>query len=274
MGPFLLVACADTGFPPTPPAAEAALSYSISGSVGDTAYRPLVGARVEIVSGGSAGTFALAREDSHYSLPGTFTGTVVLVASQDGYVSQTKTVTPSSRPVSRPVESREYWVSFSLEKIGQSTLDIAGVYSMTLTAAGACDMLPEEARTRRYTATIVPSGPPTHFVATLSDARFFELPCFGPAETCRHNQFGIGLAGDDAGMYADFIEQIGESESLVVSAAAQGTFGPSGITATLAGDLYHCPSEPYLIDQGTWVCQPGTGTWCSAQNHQLTLIRR
>ena len=61
-------------------------------------------------------------------------------------------------------------MSFSLQPHGQSA-NIAGLYTLTLTADSACTNLPDEARTRTYTATIVPGSRPTTFVGRLSDAQ-------------------------------------------------------------------------------------------------------
>jgi hypothetical protein len=272
---FLLGGCANGSPPPTQPtpAAEALPPFSVSGSVTDTALRPLGGARVEIVSGQNAGAFAIAGEDSHFKLPGTFTDTITLVASKAGHTTHTRTVAPFGlRPPTRPVDGREFSVAFELGLVGSVPADISGLYTVMLTAASTCN-LPEEARTRTYTAAIVPSQSPTRFLATLSDARFFERPC-PQGGICTHNTLNLGVAGDVVGAYTGLVERIGESNHLVVSASAEGTVTPAGIAGRLGGDLYYCPGEPYLIDQGTWVCQPGTGTWCSAQNHQLTLLRR
>jgi hypothetical protein len=149
---------------------------------------------------------------------------------------------------------------------------------MTLTLDSSCNILPEHARTRSYTATVVRSQPATSFQATLSDARFLEeAPCppGRSVESCTHNRFNLYVAGDVAGIGSGFVERIDESGYLVVWVAGTGTIDPVGIMAPLAGELFSCPSEPsYLTDQGVWVCQPGTGAWCSAPNHQLTLRQR
>jgi hypothetical protein len=112
------------------------------------------GSRVEVIDA-RVGTVATTDEHGHYYMPGTFTGTITLMASKDGYVSQTRTWTPPPlRAPGPPVVEFKGSVSFYLELPGQSPADIAGVYTLTLTADRACTSLPTEARTRTYTATM------------------------------------------------------------------------------------------------------------------------
>jgi hypothetical protein len=165
-------------------------------------------------------------------------------------------------------------MAFHLEPLGPR-VDIAGEYVLTLAANSACSNLPDVARTRSYTATIT-GGQSSFFFARLSGARFLPaISCPGPAPpSCTYNQFGIGMAGDYASIGGGIVEQLSETTYLVVSGGAQGSFGPTGITAPLGGLFLYCPSEPYLIDQGTWACPANAGAECDSQNHQLTLVRR
>jgi hypothetical protein len=149
------------------------------------------------------------------------------------------------------------------------------VYTLTLTADSACLDLPQEARRRTYAATIARTGVSSSFLATLSDARFFSTaPCpFGPfGPSCTHNSFGLRLAGDYASVYVGFIEQLSETTHLVYSAGGAGSFGPAGITTPLEGYFLYCPTELFLIDQGTWWCRDGAA--CESDRHQLVLVRR
>ena len=151
------------------------------------------------------------------------------------------------------------------------------MYTLTLTADRACTNLPVEARTRTYTATVVPGGRSSYFLARLSDARFLStVPC-PPGrlpESCTYNQIGIGLAGDYASIGVGIVEQLDGTTSLVFGAGAEGSVGPMGITAPLYGQFLYRPGEPALIDQGTWGCVASAGVQCDSRNHQLTLVRR
>jgi hypothetical protein len=170
-------------------------------------------------------------------------------------------------------------MGFHLEPLTPSP-NITGVYTLTLTADRACTKLPEQARTRTYTAAVVAGGRPSSFAVSLSDARFLPIaPCPpGPSpQTCTYSQFSIGLAGDHAGIPIDFVvEQLDETAYLIVSAGAGGRFGPGGISAPLDGYLEYCPSEPSQIDMvgGSWVCPGSGGVGCQSANHHVALIPR
>lgn len=276
-GVLLFLSCGDGKSPaqPTPslPAPTQPV-FSLSGRVTDTAYRPLSGARVEVIDGLRAGTVATTDEAGRFSMPEPFTGAITVIASKDGHRPDSRTVPLGRLP---PGESGGRWeLAFYLEPLGPSA-NAAGVYTLRLTADSACTNLPADARTRTYTATIVPGGGSSHFLANLSDARFLsKVPCppGQPPETCTYNHLGIGIAGDYAGITAGFVEQLGETTYLVVTAGAEGSFGPIGITAPLGGQFLYCPSEPVLIDQGTWACPANDDVQCDSYNHQLTLVRR
>jgi hypothetical protein len=263
--------------PVTPPPHE----FSLSGWVGDTASRPLGGSSVKVVDGPRAGTVVTTDEAGRFSMPGTFTGTIRVTASKDGYVSATNTVTVPPLglpfpPAPPPGEVIRWGTGFALEPLGPS-LNIAGLYTLTLTADGACTDLPTEVRARTYTATVVTTAS-SHFVASLSDARFLSPTPWCNARppwlTCSYNTIGIGIAGDFAHVGVGIVEQLGETTYLWIGAGSQTSFGPTGITAPLSGTFLYCPSEPFLIDQGAWACRANDGVQCDSENHQLTLVRR
>ena len=86
------VGCEDGKSPvqPTPPVSVSPESappivFSLSGSVQDTASRPVAGARVEIIAGDRSGTFETTDGYGRFRMPGTFTGTVTVAGSKDGY---------------------------------------------------------------------------------------------------------------------------------------------------------------------------------------------
>jgi hypothetical protein len=273
--------CGDAKPPvePTPtPAVPPTEEFSLSGWVGDTASRPLGGSSVKVVDGPRAGTVVTTDEAGRFSMPGTFTGTVAVIASKDGYVAQTRTVPFPSVPHPPPPigELGKWSIAVYLEPLG-SSLNIAGLYTLTMTADSACTNLPIEARTRTYTATVVPTAS-SRFVATLSDAGFLSPTPWcnagPPGLSCSYNTVGIGIAGDFASIGSGIVEQLGETTYLWIGAGSQASFGPTGITAPLSGTFLYCPSEPFLIDQGTWACRANDGVQCDSENHQLTLVRR
>lgn len=262
--------------PTPPPIAPTPQVFSLSGGVYDTARRPLGGSRVEVIDGQRASMVTTADETGRFSMPGPFTGTVTVTASKDGYVPETTTV-PTNPPPNRPLppplppgEVRRVDFNFSLQPHGPSA-NIAGVYTLTLTADSACTNLPDEARTRTYTATIVPGYRSTAFLGRLSDARFVSSPSspfFSP-------YFEIGIAGDFANASVRIVEQLGETTYLAIEGGVAASFGPSGITAPFDSYFLHCPSEPAWSSGDYFWCGAGVqGVECNSPRNQLTLIRR
>jgi hypothetical protein len=249
--------------------------FFVEGAVIDTASRPLADSRVEVVDGARAGTVARTDQSGRFSLPGTFAGPVTLAASKEGYTPQSRRL-PPSRPPERQYGAQDgarWSVGFSLEPIGPS-VDATGDYALTLTADRACS-LPEQTRTRTYTARVAAVGR-SAFQARLSDARFFStVPCEPgrPPETCTYNWLGIGIAGDYASIYVGVIEVLDDAY-LVITGGTAGTFNPAGVAWPLSGAFLYCPREPFLIDQGTWACPNAEGVECESGQHQLALVRR
>lgn len=284
---LLLQGCGNAGspVPPTAPAvtsapadAPAPLEFSLSGAVIDTAYRPLGGARVEVKDGPRIGTVATTDETGRFSMPGTFTSAITVTASKEGYLSETRVLPPASPPGfgPPPSEGRRFESYFHLEPLG-SFPSVAGTYSLTLTADRVCTNLPDDARTRTYTATIVPVAPGarTAFRVTLNDARFFST----------YNRALIATAGNFAGFSVcisdpsqsyctpGIVEQTGETTYLAIEGAAEGTFEESGMTARFAGYFQYCPVERPLIGN-QYECPASAVVQCDAENHRLTLVRR
>lgn len=256
-----------------PPGGQAGPAYSIHGAVADTAFRPLGGARVEVTSGPRAGTVVMTDDGGHYSLSGTFTGDTTLMASKDGYQSQTYTVLSERfRPGADAIEA---WAAFYLELPGPAA-NMTGVYSVTIAADSACSTLPDDARVRTYSATAAPGNRPGLFVVSLSDALFFRYTaagCSNPACSWLLNRISIGIAGDFAGFWLTIVEKLGGTSHLLIEGGGYGSIDQAGISTSFEGSIVPCPTEPTLIDQGTWACHAATD-WCTSRNHRLTLTRR
>jgi hypothetical protein len=247
-------------------------AFSLSGHVSDTAYRPVSGSRVEVRDGPRAGTVATTDESGGFSMPGTFTGTITVTVSKDGYLANTSTIPfPGFEP---PSVQSKHEVYVYLELLGPS-LNLAGVFSLTLTADAACTDLPDVTRTRTYTATIAPVPSSTTFLASLSDTRFFST----------YNSFGVYTAGDFAlaGIWrtdrgqssstAGIVEQLRETTYVAIEGSGSGSFGASGFTVPFHGAFEYCPSEPVLISD-LYSCPATARVRCQSDNHQLTLARR
>ena len=259
---------------PVPP-----LEFRLSGSVRDTAATPLAAARVEVIAGPNAGTATTTDERGRFRMPDSFTGVITVRASKDGYASET-TIIPSARVLERlPAGEAPNWnMTFDLAPLGGS-VDLAGVYTLTLTADRACsNNLPEAARARTYTATINPGSRSTSFDAVLSDARFPRiLPCVGRPEFCFYNQFRIGVSGNFADMWITIVEQLADEAYLAIDGWVRNSFGATGLNAPLVANFVSCPRMPELTGGEYWAC-PGRsdtqGAECNSDRHQIALQRR
>jgi hypothetical protein len=274
----LLAGCGDDRSPVQPsanPSASPLPAFTLSGRVVDTAYRPVAGSRVEIVAGPRTGTIDITDEDGKFVMEGLFTNPVTVRASKDGYQPETRIIPPPRIPPPQLVEGGGWEVQFYLAPQGPSA-DIAGLYTLTMTADRSCTSLPDDLRTRTYTATIAATSRPGFFVARLSDATFYSEPCPpGRApDSCHYNQLGIGLAGDYASIGGGIVEQLHETAYLVVSGGAAASFAPTEISAPLEGSFLYCPLAPTFNWNDGWVCEADGGQQCDSPSHQLTLRRR
>src|SRR5262245_23231108 len=110
--------------------------FSLSGSVQDTASRPLAGAKVEVIAGDRSGTVEITDRNGRFRMPGTFTDTVTIAASKDGYYSASSTVPlpQTLRRLPDPLpENLGFWMNLSLQPDGP-VANIAGEYTLTITA--------------------------------------------------------------------------------------------------------------------------------------------
>ena len=243
---------------PAPP-----LVFSLSGSVQDTASRPLAGARVEIIAGDRSGTVETTDGNGRFRMPGTFTGTVTIAGSKDGYHQESLTL-PHPQTVRRlPSENLNLWMNLSLQPDGPPA-NIVGEYTLMITADRACSTLPDEVRTRTYSATIVRGGRPTSFQGRVSDGRFIS----------GHNYFEIGMAGEFASFWTQIMEQLSEAIYLVIAGGVSAPFGSSGISAPFNAQVVYCPVRPVWTSGEYWACPIDSGVDCSSVQHQLTLVPR
>jgi len=259
--------CGESKLPlePTPsPAEPAQLTFSLAGDVRDTASRPLKDASVTVVDGPRVGTTTMTDETGRFSVPGTFTqSTVTVIASKEGYASETWTLPPRGRPV----EGGHWGLPFSLEPLAPS-VDLAGQYTLTLTSDKACTKLSEESRTRTYTASLVSRWRATTFVGTLSDASIVPVSVWAPF-------FEIRVAGDFANVSFRFVEQLTDESYLAIEGGTAASVGPVGITAPLNAHFVRCRNQPAWAPGEYWWCGADVdGDECASIDNQITLVRR
>lgn len=260
--------CADGKSPvePTPSPAGPApptFTFSLAGSVSDTANRPLKDASVAVMDGPRAGTIAMTDDRGRFSIPGTFSqSAITLVASKDGY----SPVTWSFPQLGRPMEGGNWGFAFTLEPLAASA-NLEGEYTLTLTTDKACTKLPEAVRTRTYTASIVSGSRRTTFVGTLRDAEIvFEL--WSP-------YFQIGVAHDFASIELRFVERLSDMSYLAIQGGTAASLGSAGIRAPFNAQFVHCRNQPSWAPGEYWWCGADVqGDECASGSNQLTLVRR
>lgn len=101
-----------------------------------------------------------------------------------------------------------------------SPADIAGDYTLTFIADGACAGLSDRARERTYPATIAPSSDPNGFSITLSQPPFLQY----------YKTLYIGVAGDYVAIYfgGDGVALVEELAPNTYLAVEGGQAFPSG----------------------------------------------
>jgi hypothetical protein len=235
-----------------------AASGTIIGWVVDTAFRPLVGARVEVLAGADAGSSTIADADGHFSIGGPFDATTPFRASVDGHVAGTDVIHSSS-------PNGQKWIVFYLEPFA-APVNIAGEYDLTLVADGACTDLPAGMRTRHYTATIA-ENPAVHI------ADYFSVTVHGTASGIAQSFSSIGVAGHDLGF--DLSRNHNGVPTLVeeLAPAAHLSYIPNdgfAGTSVNTGDS----SISTSFDGSIIYSSPGAHAECASMHHLMTLTRR
>ena len=232
------------------------------GTVSDTAFRPLEGARVEILDGPQAGLSATTDVRGEFSFSGTFDDATRFRATTDGHVTSIRTLEPFCMPC-----NPNWWINFSLEVLAPPA-NLAGEYTLTFVADSACATLPNDVRTRTYAATI-PATSNTYFGVRAGGATFYK----------DWNILDMGIAGDYVGFWLEtLVEQIAPNTFLSfggLAAASIGTTAMPTIVLPFSGEISYCvtKSETGRFED----CHQGlaaTRQQCTSNNHQLILTRR
>ncbi len=217
---------------PTGPAQPSA-PLTLNGYVNDTAFRPISGARLEVVTGPDAGKELTSDDKGFFSYTGTFPS-VSIRATKEGYIAMTSSVFPNTT-------LGVAWVSFLLAPLAPS-VDAAGNYTLSITVDSACVGFPDEVRTRSYaaqltkhTATILPAN--TRFDGTVSGAQFAPYA----------NIFFVGVAGDylaisTEGEGPSIVEQVGPKSYIAYTGTAGSPVaaGATMIAAPFTGLIEYC----------------------------------
>src|SRR5262245_24600689 len=170
-GVLVAAACskpATLAAPTQTPATPSSVTLTLDGHVYDTALRPVTGATADIVDGLPVGLSATTDDAGRFSVMGTFTpGKTTVRASKEGYATSSTIFPPNSPPRAT--------IAVYLPLLTPPVIR-AGDYTMTFAADNACLDLPEQARTRTYSATIKARPPvgdarnlPSEFQGTMLD---------------------------------------------------------------------------------------------------------
>jgi hypothetical protein len=220
-------------------------------------------------------------DDGRYELTGGMGIPTMVLASKEGYVAKT------SWFIWQPDPLRAQW-SFALE--AANSVDISGDYTMTLSADSACPDLPSEARSRTYTASIVPTvpGSPGYRITVRGDSVVLNSDFTNTA----------GVVGDFVALsFSSYppgpgvVDQIAPNTyvSFLGTATSTVTPAPSVISAAFVGNIRYCSlKRPIRLDDHDELegcgdpssrleptpSQPVTYVSCDSKNHRLTFMRR
>jgi len=255
---LLVAACGHDGTPgPTSPT-PAAAAFGVSGTVLNTANRPLAQARVEAVDGPQQGAFAFTDDAGAFVFPAIFTSRVTLRASRDGYRDQ-----------SSLISSAQSNLSFRLDS-ASNPFDSKGTYEVRFEADPACKDLPADVRTRTYSASFSQTGG-TFYLGALTGADF------GRGGTTSYpiwNVLYISVADDSAHVYLSdppIWEHLTTDADLVIVGDAQGLVRADTSRLALGGNFIYCPRREAGEDYPE--CEvPEASCW--SQTHLLTITRK
>ncbi len=240
----------------------------IRGEAQDSAFRPIPGAKIEILDGPQAGTTTTSDAGGEFSLQGIVNDATKFRASKEGYLTTTATLGPAC---DRCNPTR--WIYFYLEVL-EPPVNLAGNYTVTFNADTACVNLPDELRMRSYDATIRPDpGSRTSYGVIMS----------GPAFSDKLGIFYLNVAGSfvniSIGDHTDpgVAERVAPNTFYAFGGGTTVTVTPpvQTITTPFEGWIDHCalkepPGERYKCSAANTVAF----TRCESKKHQLTLTRK
>ncbi len=270
---FALCACGHDALSTSPSAASAVTpppaapgTILMKGTVSDTAFRHVIGAKIEVLNGPQSGMTTTSSERGEFTLIGVFDDTTHFRATKDGYAL-------AELPLGAFCErcNPNRWVNFSLQVL-TTPVDISGDYDMTVAVDSVCTQMPEPMRRRTYRAQFPrsSSGPANEYFAIHpSGAQFVK----------GWERFDGGVSGNDVGFWFEsLVEQISPNSYLIIGAYASGTVNPSD-TSTLAtvasGRIDFCTVDPSsgVLDD-CFRRTTATHALCDQSRHSMTFTRR
>jgi hypothetical protein len=246
------------------PTAPGTSQIQLNGYVGDTGLRRIGGATVEVLDGPQAGMVLTSDADGHIAATGGFNG-VTMRATKNGYAPDTEAV---------HLTANGAWVYFNLVSL-TPPVQMASTYTLTISADSSC-AIPEEVRTRSYSATLTPTPNGSAPANTLLSG-FVTGAQFAPYG----NTFWIGVSGDYLGISTDgegpsLIEDLGANRYLAyaIDATAAGVqSGAPTISVPFTGTIEYCERTSGVATY--YDCSTYTRReQCTGTNGRLTLTAR
>jgi hypothetical protein len=246
-------------------------SPTMRGTVSDTAFRSVAGARIEILNGPSAGLTTVSDASGSWGFAGLFDDSTQFRATKEGYEPAIKPLGPFCAAC-----NPNRWVNFEL-KAQATPANIAGVYTVTITVDRACANFPEQVRTRTYAATL-PSLMDASTGSSAANAYFSISPTeatFVPG----WSQFLGGVSGNYVAFWFEsLVEELAPGAYLMIGMSAGGVVEPehrATITSQGDGRITYCTVDP---KSGTFDdCLRGktvTSAQCDSKQHALVLTPR
>lgn len=223
-------------------------TFRLMGAVRDEGV-PVSGAQMTVIGGEGAGLTTSTAEDGRYRLYGV-AGDVEVRISRAGYLVETR----------RVQVVRHETVDFDLTPDG-SLPNVAGSYTLTISAAGTCTTLPDKASVRTYRAILTQKG--AEVTVSLEGADFLEQ---GPS---RFNTFRGTVEPDRVTFRPgnDFYYGPEVIERLPTATSAYLTF--FGIAVTAPSGSMRSGSLVGTIETQSTSLRPVVS--CSSPDHRFTL---
>jgi hypothetical protein len=240
-----LAACKSNQSNPTGPTpVNQRLPMTLNGTVFDTAFRLVPGARVEVIDAVNTDESTVTGDNGQFSFPNTLYSPATVTATKDGFIATTQQapLVPHTNP-SQPQAQVSIIVSLQMT---QAPVDLTGSYAVTFDASGMCPQLPAALLTRTYGAAIAPLTPlPGHFQVTLT----------GNSLDLTDSGMYMGVAGDAVSFGVSVYDKIGPGQYLAIGGrSVLSAVSPNAheYDAQFSGYFGYCSGSLSLADDGQW----------------------
>ena len=231
---------------PTVPAPTSPTVLGVSGSVWEPGRLGIPNAEV-ILIGGAMDGLTITAPYGYYSFANVGDARQIR-AAKSGYISSTVNIAAKSSPTDITLNPTVPYA------------DVGGNYRVTFAASSSCQ-LPDDLRTRTYSAAIAQDG--ARLTIRFSGSQFSELTNWMEGRI-HSNAVKISVGKyDDACFYDNqcFIDSVGDGRVLIVDGSGSGTATGSTIDTQVAG----------VVTVGGAGIEPAVT--CTAPDHRLTFSR-